>query len=419
MRLSNGDWNDGAVIGFVPRQQHEEVRRHAESVLNAAFAAFALDLYAQMLGYSGQPEKCGGVQAFAAGQRQAVRAQWTGRWFKRGWLSETLGWIGEDRLWLEPQPWAIIGGSATPDQTAVLMKSIHELVRQPSPIGAMLYSQAVSQMSSPAGELENGGVWPSINGTLIWALALHDPELAWDEWQKNSLARHAEMYPEVWYGIWSGPDVYNSSLSKRPGQTFYDEKAITGEVTTSAIGPAINWTDFPVMNMHPHAWPLYSAAKLMGIQFTPEGVELSPALPKPEYRFESPLLGLDRSPDGYSGWYAPSQPGKWQVTLTLPPPERARFVYLEVNGQAQPLHTNAVGAFYWTGESSPDRPLRWSLGRGEAIKCVFSTARRRKKRNKGLNRGQGVFGELATRKLPSKSLPRPDFGGGGRGMGIV
>jgi hypothetical protein len=44
----------------------------------------------------------------------------------------------------------------------------------------------------------NGGVWPSINGTLVWALARVDGDMAWDEWVKNSLAAHAEAYPEVW-----------------------------------------------------------------------------------------------------------------------------------------------------------------------------------------------------------------------------
>ena len=81
-----------------------------------------------------------------------------------------LGWIGEDQLWLEPQPWAIIGGAATPEQRKTLVAALDELVRKPSPIGAMLLSQGDPAMASPAGVLTNGGVWPSINGTLIWAL---------------------------------------------------------------------------------------------------------------------------------------------------------------------------------------------------------------------------------------------------------
>ena len=44
--------------------------------------------------------------------------------------------------------------------------------------------------------------------------------MAWDEWKKNTLARHAEVYPDIWYNIWSGPDTLNSTLSsKHPGET--------------------------------------------------------------------------------------------------------------------------------------------------------------------------------------------------------
>ena len=44
----------------------------------------------------------------------------------------------------------------------------------------------------------------------------------------------------------SGPDCYHSVLSKWPG------------------GTGVN---FPVLNMHSHAWPLYSAVKLLGTEF--------------------------------------------------------------------------------------------------------------------------------------------------------
>jgi hypothetical protein len=226
MRLSNGDWNDGAVIGFVPKEQHEEVRQHGESILNATFATYTLDLYSMMLSWAGDTELAEQAKEWADLQRKAVSEQWTGKWFRRGWLSEKLGWIGENEMWLEPQPWAIIGRAATPAQCVELVSAIDELVRQPSPIGAMLMSSSLKEIESAAGDLTNAGVWPSINGTLVWALSLLDGKLAWEEWKKNSLGFHAECYPDIWYGIWSGPDTYNSILSKYPGQTFFDEKAL-------------------------------------------------------------------------------------------------------------------------------------------------------------------------------------------------
>ena len=64
---------------------------------------------------------------------------------------------------------------------------------------------------------------------------------------------------------WSGPDTYNSVLSRYPGQTMFAEPPSPDYKTQADWG--FNWTDFPVMNMHPHAWPLYSAAKLLGLEF--------------------------------------------------------------------------------------------------------------------------------------------------------
>jgi hypothetical protein len=361
IRLSNGDWNDGAVVGFVPKDQHENVRLHGESTLNAAFASYALELYSRMLTFAGDNNLAAETKSWAEGQRKAVHEQWGGKWFRRGWLNEKLGWIGEKEMWLEPQPWAIIGKAAATQQTEQLVESINELVRAPSPIGALLMSRPLKEISTPPGTLTNAAIWPSINGTLVWALALVDGKLAWDEWKKNSLAHHSEAYPDVWYGIWSGPDTYNSAFSKYAGQTFFDEKALHGEESESPLGSRVNWTDFPVMNMHPHAWPLYDTVKLIGAEFTPDGLMLSPVLPQVNYRFESPLLGLEKSNKGYSGWYAPLKTGTWQISLRLPEQERSAFTRLNVNGQAQSIQVSADGDIQFTGGSVPGQPLRWSL----------------------------------------------------------
>jgi len=358
MRLSNGDWNDDIVVGHVPEALAEEVREQGESVLNAAMACYVLDYYARLLSYVGDAKAAGEGRAKAEAQREAVRACWEERWFRRAWFGHHLSWIGEDHLWLEPQPWAIIGGAATLEQRKTLVTALDELVRKPSPIGAMIESQGDPAMASPFGILTNGGIWPSINGTLIWALAMADGTLAWDEWKKNSLAMHAEAYPEIWYGIWSGPDTYNSVLSRYPGQTMFAEAPSPDHKTQTDLG--FNWTDFPVMNMHPHAWPLYSAAKLLGLEFQEGGVSFTPNLPLTEYEFTSPLLGFKKSGGSYSGWYAPAAAGHWEIECRLSKGEAAGVRQIKVNGSTEPVR-NADGVIRFTGESKPDAPLRWEI----------------------------------------------------------
>ena len=358
MRLSNGDWNDDIVVGHVPPALAGQVRERGESVLNAAMASYVFDHYGTLMDYIGNAAAAQDARAKADAQRRAVWQQWTGAWFRRAWLGPQLGWIGEDHLWLEPQPWAIIGGAATSEQSARLLEAMNDLLRKPSPIGAMLQSQGDDTMASPAGILTNGGIWPSINGTLIWALALVSGTMAWDEWKKNSLAAHAEAYPEVWYGIWSGPDTYNSVLSRYAGQTMFAEPPSSDHKVQADLG--FNWTDFPVMNMHPHAWPLYSAAKLLGLEFHGKGLNFKPDLPLSEYEFTSTLLGFKKSGTGYSGWYAPAVAGRWEIALKLPAAEASRMQGVKIDDSPAGLRKEA-GTIRFSGQSQPGAPLRWEI----------------------------------------------------------
>ncbi len=357
-RLSNGDWNDEVVVAHVPLGKQGEIRQKGESVLNGAMAGYVLDHYAEMLSYAGDSEGAAQARAKAEGQRRAVRAQWTGQWFRRAWLGPSLGWIGEDHLWLEPQPWAIIGGAATADQGKALVATLDTLVRKPSPIGALVQSKGDLTIGNPAGTMTNGGIWSAINGTLIWALATVDGALAWDEWKKNSLAMHAEVYPDLWYGIWSGPDTYDSVLSRHPGQTMFAEAPSKEHQTQEDWG--VSWTDYPVMNMHPHAWPLYSAAKLLGIEFHGSGVEFKPSLPLSTYEFASPLLGFKKTASGYSGWYAPGAAGRWEIGLLLPESEAALSSKVRINGSIGPVQRTGR-RIRFAGESFPGKPMKWEL----------------------------------------------------------
>jgi hypothetical protein len=363
-RLSNGDWNDNVVIGHVPEENRDEVEKQGESVLNAAMASYVLDIYSELLNYIGDTVFAEYVKKHAKGQRDAARKQWTGKWFKRAWLSEELGWVGDDEIWLEPQPWAIIGGAADSKQAETLVQSIDSRMRKPSKIGAMILAKASENMVGAPGTGTNAGIWASINGTLIWALAKVNGDMAWDEWKKNSLARHAEIYPEIWYGIWSGPDTLNSELSDYPGGTIVTsrEKEEGEEQEKQLVDGAItvNWTDFPVMNMHPHAWPLYIIGKLIGIEFNRQGVDFTPVIPKEEYRFSSPLIEFAKVKNGYSGQYAPMKSGTWQITIKLDDDELKRFSILEVNGKSENIVIEG-DRIVLSGDGDSKNPLKWTL----------------------------------------------------------
>jgi hypothetical protein len=355
MRMLQDDWNDALVQAWVPANDVKECLEKGESVVNSAMAAYVFDYYARLLTYAGDDERITTpIRRKAEDHRAAVRAQWNGNWFKRAWLGPTNGWLGEKGLWLEPQPWTIIGATASPEQIRTLVQNIDQQLRRVSPVGAVQMNDSPDRVThgvwpTEPGTSIAGGVWPSLNQTLIWALAKTDPAMAWDEWKKNSFARHAEVYPQVWYGTWSGPDVLNSASSKHPGET-------TG-------GKPFGWTDFPVFNMHTHACPLYSATKLLGLEFTETGIALAPALPVSSFRLESPLIGVIKSATGYEGWYSPQSQNTYTIRVKLLPDELKRFGRVEVNGNKYRARV-VDGAIELRGFGGAGTPVRWAISRG-------------------------------------------------------
>ena len=349
-RLLGGDWNDNVVVGNADPKEHERIYKEGESVLVGAMAAAVFEKYAAVLEMAGESgDRAAGI---AGEQREAVAKQWGGKWFRRAYLGSGIGWTGEDKLWLEPQPWALMCGAADAAQVKTLVNEIKERCQDPSPIGAMLADCCPeSGMKAPKGMATNGGVWPSITGTLIMALSKIDPASAYKEWKKNTLANHAENYPESWEGTWSGPDTYNSTLSETPGRTFF--YADPEERKTK-----LSWADFPVYNLHPHAWTLYNAAGLFADRFTREGAVFNLGFPENEYRFSSTLAALERSPGGYSGSYCPLAEGKWKIELAFF--ETDGDIRLTVNGEEAEYEKTEDGIVF-TGEGGGSNPLRWEL----------------------------------------------------------
>ena len=349
MRMRVDDWNDGLIYTWA-MSAFKECIAESESVLNSAMAAWVFDEYARLLDYAAaNPSLAREVRETAEHHRDATRAQWNGKWFKRAWLGPKLGWLGDSTLWIEPQPWAILSGATNETQTRDLLRTINELLRA-GPLGAAQMSDGPDMRKvggANVGTLELGAIWPSLNQTLVWALARTNPATAWEEWKRNSLACHADAYPDTWYGVWSGNDSYNSPLSKHPGG--------------AANEPFFHGTDFPVLNLHSHACFLYSASKLLGMEFTPEGLNLNLGLPLDSYSFRSPLVGLVKTKDRFEGWYAPSRPGNWKLRITLPDSAIGTIPHVEVNGKATPVHNLTSGIIEIAGESTTDKPMRWAV----------------------------------------------------------
>jgi hypothetical protein len=114
--------------------------------------------------------------------------------------------------------------------------------------------------------------------------------------------------------------------------------------------------------MHTHACPLYSTTKLLGLEFSENGLLLAPKLPLDSFRFESPLLGVIKTAKGYEGWYNPSVRNTWSLRLALSEEEAKRLQRAEVNGVHLRPHVNQ-GMIEVRGEGGAGSAFRWSLSR--------------------------------------------------------
>ena len=169
----------------------------------------------------------------------------------------------------------------------------------------------------------NGGTWAAIDSWLTWAWSKTDPPAAWEFYLSTTLAAHAQAYPDIWYGVWSGSDSNNADYHERPGETF--------NYTFTPM------TDFPVINSNRHSGPLLSAIKLAGIEPFGGRMVIDPKLPFDEFTFRTPLVGVAYLSDKLRGSYTPVVPGTFRFAIRLPRALSPATARLWINHAQRPV----------------------------------------------------------------------------------
>lgn len=320
IRLRTGDWSDG-ILWFTDDPALAEEK--GESTFNTAFAAAVLPAMASAIA-DNDPDLASQMLGAAQSYTTAMQNQWAGRWYYRGRQGDGTP-FGEDTLFLEPQVWSLIAGIPDADRTRTLVRSLHDILDAGSRAGARIVYPPKKNIFGGLlpGTDVNGGIWPATNSLLTWAYSLTRPDYAWESLKKNTLATHAEAYPNLWYGIWSGPDSYNAPESSRPGE--------------AAAHYATALTDFPVMNMNQHANPLLALIKIAGIFPEKDGIRISPAIPLKRWTLDLPLLGISYSPGSISGYYQGMTGGTMTMTVTIPDIVDPSSVVVEAGGGTVPF----------------------------------------------------------------------------------
>lgn len=292
MRVGSGDWNDPIAAMAASRGAFH---RDGESMYNTAQAAYVLPRLAALL-RDRESNAAAAMDAFADQLRAAAARAWDGEWFLRGWDGRGQP-LGRDHLFLDANAWCLIAELGTAGQRQQLAQSIDVKLCRPSPIGPTCLDRPIEVRGGilAPGWDTNGGVWAALCGLAAWGLAGADPDLAWHVLNSQTMATHARAYPDVWYGIWSGPDAFNAHFGSRPGETF--------------VQPATPMREFPIMNANQPAGVLLATLRVLGITTDPGGIRVDPVAGRGPWKLECPLVSITADESGSTvqrRWQPPS-----------------------------------------------------------------------------------------------------------------
>jgi hypothetical protein len=291
---TSSTYNAGAIVYGFPL---------AADVIEARDAALAADM-----------------RSLLASQTEALlNHAWEGHYFYRGFV-DSGNPLAPQIFFLEPQVLPILAGIVDDSRRDAALNEVMQ--RLETSIGALSNVTIGSGMGvgGPDRPLV-GGIWPVANAWLTAAYGRRDANEAWSSFIRNTLAAHAEKYPDLWYGIWTGPDSFNGPDNERPGEA--DAHAVTA------------LTDYPALNAHMHTSPLRALVDLVGISGTRDGVRITPRIPAETFSVEWPRLQLRSRPDSIDGSITASSDGPLLMELALPSGLRAApSVRVTVDGTA-------------------------------------------------------------------------------------
>ena len=315
------DWNR-----FLFHKKNREIEpddityalEHGESLFISPMAVYVFSRFETLLKGIDYLDKAKEVSIFKEQLGEAVKNAWNGKWIPRAWVSDNYGYLGDyDEFMLEGQLFTFVSRTFSQEQADIVIDFIKKYTMDPSPIGSL------KQVLAPGvkGNIHDNWIWWAMNGILIWGMINYRSEVAFEEFIKNSLANHTDVYPDIWGGTLSGADNYTSIYSKYPGYTRWTDDIIEkkeaymrGEKIEDENYSSL---DFPVCVAHVHAWPLFDTMMFLLPESSNDGIKLKPSLPFNEYEITSPLLGYKQSKYELSGWYRPLTSNTYRITIEV------------------------------------------------------------------------------------------------------
>ena len=295
------------------------------------------------------------LRNLAASQAEALnREAWQGQYFLRGFV-DSGNPLAPHIFFLEPQVLPVLAGIVDASRRDRALDEVQRVLE--TGIGALSNVEIGDSGTVGGPDLPLvGGIWPVANAWLTGAYARRDATEGWSSFIRNTLAAHADRYPDLWYGIWTGPDSFNGPDNERPGEA--DAHLVTA------------LTDYPALNAHMHTGPLRALMEIVGVSGTRDGLRITPRLPTETFTVEWPRLRVRSTPDAVDGAVTAMRDAAMVMEVGLPSGLRsATTVRVRVAGRDVASAVDA-GAVRFELPAQADVPVAFSIG-GCAGACVF------------------------------------------------
>jgi cellobiose phosphorylase len=267
------DWNDCLGLG-----------RHGESVFVAFQLRYALITYIDICTRMAVDEEIAWAEERLAELDAAIQAHcWDGAWFVRAYrdTGTALGVArnAQGQIFLEPQPWAIISGAATPAQAETAMQSVHD--RLATEFGIMLLVPGFTKLDDTAaanilgnpGVKENAGIFCHTQGWAVMAEAL--------------LGHNDRAYQ--YYRAYM-PSAYNTRAEVREVEPYVHAQSTHAPYSPKFGVARLSWLTGTA------SWSYHAAVEyILGIRPEYDGLRIAPCLPGawPEIRVTRRFRGCD------------------------------------------------------------------------------------------------------------------------------
>ena len=252
----HADWNDCLVLGD-----------QGESTFVAFQLYYALKIMKEFCG--DEPEYVRYLDETADNLLKILNEKcFEGDRFIRG-FRDTGDIIGskkdkEAAMWLNPQSWAVISGAATPEQAEAILETANAQLNTPYGLELMqpsyryeYFEGARMRLFNP-GTKENGGIFCQPQGWAILAEALcGHGNRAFDYFRESS------------------PASFNDDADRRVIEPYVHGQFIEGHESPFAGRSHVHWLTGTASTVM-----VGCVEGILGLRPTPEGIEISPAIPE-------------------------------------------------------------------------------------------------------------------------------------------